>query len=164
MPYEVSKVALATAAFVLSPAVAHGQVLIGPELAWNDDADLGVGAGIEFDLPELLPGVAFMGDFLWFFPGEDLDYFELNGNLTYDLPLEETQVVPFALAGLNVARVSVENDELLEGDDGNTDLGLNLGGGLKFVAGSFRPRIAARFAVGNDNVTIFAFIPFQIAN
>ncbi len=152
------------AASTLSPSTAHSQVYLGPELAWNDDADFGIGAGVEFDLPELHSGVGFVGDFLWFFPGEDFDYFEFNANLTYDLPLEETKVVPFALAGLNVGRVSLDSGGVLEGDDGNTDLALNLGGGLKFVAGSFRPRVAARFAVGNDNLTFFAFIPFQVAN
>ena len=40
-----------------SPAPTQAQILIGPEVAWNDAADFGVGAGIEFDLPELYPGV-----------------------------------------------------------------------------------------------------------
>ncbi|MEJ2538547.1 MAG: hypothetical protein P8188_00970 [Gemmatimonadota bacterium] len=148
----------------LAPRPAQGQVLLGPEVAWNDDADLGVGAGIEFDLPNLYPGIAFMGDFLWFFPGESFDYFEFNTNLTYDFPLEETTVVPFALAGLNIGRVSYDDDRILEDGDGNTDVAFNLGGGLKFGLGSFRPRVAARFALGNDNFTLFGFLPFQLAN
>jgi hypothetical protein len=96
--------------------------------------------------------------------GENFDYFEFNTNLTYDFPLEETTVVPFVLSGLNVGRVDYDGGEILESDGGNTDVAFNLGGGLKFVAGSFRPRIAARFAIGNDNFTLFGFIPFQIAN
>jgi hypothetical protein len=161
---RISTVLAAATVLAAVPTEARSQVYIGPEVAWNDDADFGIGAGIEFDLPELHPGIGFMGDFLWFFPGENFDYFEFNANLTYDFPLEETTVVPFVLSGLNVGRVDYDGGEILESDGGNTDVAFNLGGGLKFVAGSFRPRIAARFAIGNDNFTLFGFIPFQIAN
>lgn len=164
MTRRISAASLCAALLTLASAPVQGQVLVGPEVAWNDDADLGVGAGIEFDLPSLSPGIAFHGDFLWFFPDGPIDYFELNANLMYDIPLEESQVVPFVLAGLNVGRVDVDNDDILEDDGGNTDVGLNLGGGLKFRMGSFQPRVAGRFAVGNDNFTLFFLLPFTVAN
>lgn len=150
-------IAVAATATLSTSTAAHAQLRLGPELAWNDDADLGVGVGLEVGLPSLHPAVAFMGDFIWFFPGGDVDYFEFNGNLTWDIPLEETAVVPFALAGLNVATVDTNGG-------GDTDVGLNLGGGLKFNMGSFRPRLAGRFAVGNDSFTLFFFLPFTVAN
>ena len=165
---KVTAVLGAVTVFALAPLPAQGQIYLGPEVAWNDDADFGIGAGVEFDLPSLYPGLAFHGDFLWFFPGDNFDYFEVNTNLTYDFPLEGASVVPFALAGLNIGRVSFDADDIDPGFDvdggSSTDVGLNLGGGIKFNAGSFQPRIAARFALGNDNFTIFAFLPFRIAN
>ena len=161
---RISALLTAAAVFTLAPLPAQGQVHLGPEVAWNDDADFGIGVGIEFDLPELHPGIAFMGDFLWFFPDGPVDYFEFNTNLSYDFPLEETQVVPFVLAGLNIGHVDRDNDDILGDDGGNTDVGFNLGGGLKFDMGSFQPRIAGRFAIGNDNFTLFFFLPFTIAD
>ena len=73
-------------------------------------------------------------------------------------------MIPFGLAGSNVGRATYGDDgDILEDDNGKTDIAFNLGGGLKFTAGSFRPRVVARFAIGNDNFTLFAMIPFQIA-
>lgn len=160
---KVTAVLGAAAVFALAPLPAQSQIYLGPEVAWNDDADLGIGAGVEFDLPSLYPGIAFHGDFLYFFP-DGYDYFEFNTNLTYDFPLEDASVVPFALAGLNIANVSFDNDTPGVGGDSNTDVGFNLGGGVKFNLGSFQPRVAARFALGNDSFTIFGFLPFRIAN
>lgn len=154
---RVSGLVACAALLALSAVPSQAQVLLGPEVAWNDDADFGVGVGVEVGMPSLDPAVAFLGDFLWFFPDFDADYFEFNGNLTYDLPLEETTVVPFGLAGLNVARVSGNGG-------GDTDVALNLGGGVKFNMGSFRPRVAGRFALGNDTFTLFFLLPFTVAN
>lgn len=163
---KVTAVLGAVAVLALAPLPAQSQIYLGPEVAWNDDADLGIGAGVEFDLPSLYPGIAFHGDFLYFFPGDNFDYFELNANLTYDLPLEDVAVVPFGLAGLNIGRASVDTDSDIPGFDSasNTDVGLNLGAGVKFNVGSFQPRVAARFALGNDTFTIFALLPFRVAN
>jgi hypothetical protein len=162
---KVTAVLGAAAVFALAPMPAQSQIYLGPEIAWNDDADLGIGAGVEFDLPSLYPGIAFHGDFLYFFPGDDFDYFEVNTNLTYDFPLEDAAVVPFALAGLNIGRASIDSES--PGIDGisETEVGFNLGGGIKFNVGSFQPRVAARFVLGGyEGFTIFGFLPFRIAN
>jgi hypothetical protein len=158
MSRKVAAVFGAVAVLALAPLPAQSQIYLGPEVAWNDDADIGIGAGVEFDLPSLYPGIAFHGGFLYFFPGDDFDYFEFNTNLTYDLPLEDVSVVPFALAGLNIGNVSFDNG------GSSTDVGFNVGGGVKFNVGSFQPRVAGRFAIGNDNFTIFALLPFRLAN
>ncbi len=36
-----------------APMGAQGQVLLGPTLAWHDDADLGIGATVGFELPDI---------------------------------------------------------------------------------------------------------------
>lgn len=160
---KVTAVLGAAAVFALAPLPAQSQVYLGPEVAWNDDAGAAIGAGVEFDLPSLYPGIAFHGDFLWFFP-DGYDYFEFNTNLTYDLPLEDAPVVPFALAGLNVGNVSYDTGVPGVDGDSNTDVGFNLGGGVKFNLGNFQPRVAARFALGNDSFTIYALLPFRVGN
>ncbi len=144
----------------LMPSPAHGQVLLGPTLAWHDDADLGLGATVGFELPNLATGVGFLGDFILFFP-DGMDYFELNGNLTYDFPRAGSSVVPFALAGLNVAHASVDLGGL--GDASDTEIGLNLGGGLAFDAGKFRPKAGARLTLGDGSAfVLFITLPFRV--
>ncbi|MEJ2538548.1 MAG: hypothetical protein P8188_00975 [Gemmatimonadota bacterium] len=158
-------VVLGAAAFMaFAPLPAQSQIYLGPEVAWRDGADLGLGAGIEFDLPQLYEGITFMGDFIYFIGGDDFDYFEFNGNLSYDLPLEDVPVVPFGLAGLNIGRQS-SDAETAGAKVVKTELGLNLGAGVKFDFGGFRPRVAARYAIGGwEEFTIYAFLPFRLAN
>jgi hypothetical protein len=165
---RLTSVGAAVVVFSLVAMPAQSQIYLGPEVGWNDDFDLGVGAGIEFDLPQLYEGITFMGDFMYYFPGDDSDgrdinYWEINANLSYDLPLEDVPVVPFGLAGLNIGRQSLDLGDDLTAND--TELALNLGAGVKFNLDRFRPRIAARFAIGGyETFTVYAFLPFRLAN
>lgn len=135
-------------------------ILIGPEVAYNDDAHLGIGIGLEFDLLSIDPNLSYMGDLVFFFP-DDFDYFEFNANLAYDLPLEDASVTPFVLSGLNVGRVSGEG----ESDFSDTEVGLNLGAGVKFDAGSVTPRVTGRFNLfSSESFTLTFFLPFRVAN
>lgn len=147
--------ALITTALLAAPVAVSGQVTVGPVLAYENDADFGIGASLGTALDELGEGFGLLADFLIFFP-EAGDYFELNGNVTYDVPLEDSSVVPFLLGGLNVARFS--------GDLGgsNTNLGLNLGGGVDFDLGNFRPTAGVRAQLeGGDGLVFFITLPFQ---
>lgn len=153
-------IGLGVAAFLaIVPVGLEAQAQLGPTLALHDDFDFGIGATLGFRAPGIGEPVGFMGDFLIFFPDRDgLDYLEFNANLTYDFPLEDSPIVPFALAGLNVARVS--GDAVIN----DTSVGVNLGGGIVFNAGSFRPAVAGRFEVnGGEGFVIFATLPFQLA-
>lgn len=156
---------IAAAAFLaFAPASADAQIYIGPEIAFNDDADLGIGASLEFDLPSIDPALSYMGDLVIFFPGDDFDYLEINTNLTYDLPLENTSVVPFVLGGLNIARASFDGGPG-EDSESDTEIGLNLGGGVKFDAGTLQPRVGARAVLGgSETFTLWLAVPFRVAN
>ena len=146
----------------LAPMGAQAQVQIGPTLAFSDEVDFGIGATLHAQAPQLGEGLGFLGEFLVYFPDQDgLDFFEINGNVTYAFPLANSTVLPFALGGLNVSRASVDTGGL--GDASNTDIGLNLGGGINFDLGSFRPMIGGRFAIGDlDHFIIFATLPFEV--
>jgi len=149
----------AAALLAITPLAARAQVLLGPTLAWHDDADIGIGATVGFELPDVATGVGFLGDFIIFFP-DGFDYFELNGNVTYDFPLAESTVLPFALAGLNIAHSSVDT---AFGDVSDTDVGLNIGGGIAFDAGSFRPKAGGRFRLGDGTAfVLFITLPFRM--
>lgn len=151
----------AAALLALVPTGAQAQVQLGPTLAIHEDFDFGIGATLGVAPAELGAGVGFMGDFVFYFPDAG-DYFEINGNVTYDFPLENSTVVPFVLGGLNIGRYSLEVNGV---DASNTEVGINLGGGLVFDAGSFRPSVAAKIDIGAyEGFVVFATLPFQVGN
>lgn len=147
------------AAVLTFPAQAEAQASIGPTLAWHDDFDLGIGAMAEVGVPALASEASVLADFTFFFPDQDnLDYFEINGNLKWEFPGVEGPVAPFALGGLNFARVS--RDDL---DVSNSEIGLNIGGGIEFNAGAFTPMVGGRFEIeGGEGFVLFGTLPFGL--
>lgn len=147
------------AALVSIPVGASAQVTIGPVIGYDPDAEIGIGGQVGLPLSSLGEGqFGFLGDVLVFFP-DGFDYLEINGNLTYDIPLENSSVVPFILGGINYARISVE---VLGVSGSSSDVGLNLGGGVDFDLGSFRPTAGVRAELGGGEAVVFFFaLPFQ---
>ena len=92
------------AALVAVPGLVQAQATLGPTIAYHDDVHFGIGAALTLPIEAIDENVGLLADFLIFFPEEGLDYFEINGNLTYDFALEDSNAVPFGLAGLNIAR------------------------------------------------------------
>lgn len=154
----------AAAALVLVPSATQAQVSFGAVGAWHDDFDLGLGGFVGFPLAQLHEDVSGVGEFIYFFPGDefgDLTYFEINGNLKYAFSLEDSSLRPFALGGLNIARLSVDDDTFGDVDASSTDVGLNLGGGLDLGSGGLQPSVGARIELGGgDGFVIFGSIAF----
>ncbi len=151
---------IAAAVIVALPGQAEAQgAAIGPTVAWHDDFDVGIGAMADIGLPAVAPGAGILADFTYFFPSEDnLNYFEINGNFRWEFPGAELAVVPFAMAGLNWARFS--RDDI---DISDSEVGLNLGGGLKFNAGTLEPIVGARFEIdGGEGFVLFGTLPFSL--
>jgi hypothetical protein len=150
------------AALVAVPGFAQAQATLGPTLAFHNDFDFGVGAALTMPLEGIDERVGVLADFIIFFPGDNVDYLEFNGNLTYDFAIEDSSIVPFALAGLNIARYSID----VVGVSGSeTNLGLNLGGGVKFTAGNLRPTVGLRLEIeGGDGFVIFGSLPFALGS
>ncbi len=141
------------------PSAADAQVTVGPTLAYDNDIDLGLGATLGTALPSLGQGFGLLADILMFFPDGPANYFEVNGNVTYDFPLEGSTIVPYLLGGINIARSS---GELLGVSFSDTQVGLNLGGGVDFDAGNFRPSVGVRAEVdGGEALVFFLTLPFQ---
>jgi opacity protein-like surface antigen len=151
--------AVALAAVLGVPASASAQLQAGPILAYHTDLEaVGVGAFLGIPIPSV-EGLSIVPDFTWFFP-DGGDYFEINGDVVYTFAVTpDSPVEPFAFAGLNIARVSP--------DFGNsdTDVGLNLGGGVNFVAGSLNPFAGAKFEIQNETgFVIFGGLGFALGN
>ena len=148
--------AVALAGMLSLPASVSAQVQAGPILAYHTDAEaVGIGAFVSIPLAAVA-GLAIVPDFTWFFP-DNVDYFEINGDVVYNFTVgPESPVLPFAFGGLNIARTS--NDFV-----SNTDIGLNLGGGVNFVAGSLAPFAGAKFELQDDTFfVIFGGIGFTL--
>lgn len=117
----------------------------GGQVHWSDDYDFGVGPriGLPIELPAT--SLTFNGSFDIYFPdvdGADVTYWELNGNVVYNFELPESTVEPYAGGGLSVDHIDVEG----VGDD--TDVGLNVLGGLRFPQAAIVPYLEAKFVLG----------------
>jgi hypothetical protein len=145
----------ALAVSALAPGAVRAQTTLGPLLAIHDEGDFGIGAALGLPLDNVGEGIGLLADFVFFFP-EVGDYWEINGNGTYSFPLENSSVLPFVLAGLNIGHASV-------GTFSNTDLGLNIGGGIEFDAGSVRPTAGLRATLRDGSgFIVFITLPFEI--
>ncbi len=113
---------------VVTASEAQAQARFGVQMSIADDADLGVGARVALSPPGPSP-IKILGTFDIFFPDGPVDYWELNGNIVYVVPVQNSAVAPYIGGGLNVAHSSVDGGTFGSSD---TDLGLNLLGGIEF--------------------------------
>ncbi len=144
------------------PVPGEAQATLGPTLGLHDDGDLAIGATLGLPMESISEGIRFMGEFLLFFPDVG-SYFEISGNLAKDFPLADSSVLPFVMAGLNISRFSVDAGVL--GNVSSTDLGLNIGGGIAFDAGSLRPTVGGRFTIADGSgFVFFATLPFVLGS
>ena len=152
--------AAAVAALAFVPADAQAQVQFGATAAYNVDAEaLGVGAVVKTALPALHENVGLMGDFTYYFP-DGFDYWELNGNLTYDFAMEDSAITPFAMGGLVVAHTSLDLD-IAGVDTSSTDVGLNVGGGVTFGESNLTPTVGGKFELRDGSAfVIFGSVLF----
>ena len=145
------KVLAAAVGFVLAAGVRAAEaqgVRFAPEVSVGDDADFGIGARVNFDMSSSFgsPGFFIVGSFDYFFPGNNINYWELNGNLGWLIPGVRGNVRPYVGAGLNYAHISIDN---CTGDCGSSDVGVNLLGGINFQTRTrIMPFIEAKVEAG----------------
>lgn len=163
---------LAAAAMLAAvPAQSQAQTVVGPYLAYHDDFDLGVGGFVAIPIPSLHENVSLLFDFGYFFPGDlglddvDFTYWELNAGGLVRFPIDNEDISPFAFGGLNIARFGVSDDvEGLDYSDGDTEIGLNLGGGITFIGlGNLRPSVGAKVELsGGEGFVLFGALGFPV--
>jgi hypothetical protein len=144
-----------------APSAVQAQLEAGPLVAYFDDLEaIGIGAFLAIPVPQLAEGFAIVPDFTWYFP-DGIDYFEVNGDVAYFFPVSaESPVMPFAFGGLSIGRSSFET---AFGDFSDTDVGLNLGGGVQFAAGSINPFAGAKLEIRDDTgFVIFGGLGFPL--
>src|SRR3989454_10922272 len=104
----------------------------GLQLDWGNDPNFGIGGRGVFPLQSLFPKTPLDGivSFDYFFPGNNVKYWEINGNVAYRFRVPaRSSLGPYAGGGLNIAHASVT----IAGVSGSdTKAGLNLLGGTTF--------------------------------
>jgi hypothetical protein len=159
--------ALALAGMLIAPNQVQAQFTLGPVAAFHDDFDFGIGAYAGIPVPSLHENISINPSFVYFFPDGDFDYLEINGDVVYSFEVsEDVPVLPFALAGINIARLSVP--EVSVGGFGTvggstTEVGLNIGGGVGFRAASLNPFVGAKFELeGGEGFVLFGGVGFPV--
>jgi opacity protein-like surface antigen len=124
----------------------------------SDDVDFGVGAHVDIPMAALVNNQPLFAQVAAdiFFPGNDITYLELNGNLLYRFVIPNSPLAPYAGAGLNFAYA--DNGNCPAGADcSSTDLGVNLVGGVRFPnAGRLLPFVQARFELGGGELFVLS--------
>jgi len=103
----------------------------GLQLDWGNDPNFGIGGRGVFPLGSLVPGTPLDGivSFDYFFPGNSVHYWEINGNVVYRFRMPRASSLgPYAGAGLNIAHASLSGVS----GSGATQAGLNVLGGTTF--------------------------------
>ena len=152
----VRKLLTAVALVVVGASTAQAQ-RFGAQLSWGEDSDIGVGVRGEWDFAgKLTKQGAFsrafiIGQFDYYFiecaTGADCTFFEINPSLAIPFTTTSSNVKPYAGAGLRISRMSVSSGGF---SNSETDMGLNVLGGLKFGLGGMDAFTEARLGIGGD--------------
>lgn len=135
---------------------------LGAQLSYGDDSDLGLGARLEVGVPNLftstgaLANTYFIGSFDYFFIDcDECTYWEINANLA--VPVAASGVDPYLGAGLNVAHFSVDFDSPLSDEASDTEVGVNLLGGIRFPLGNLSSFLEGRLELGGGEQLVLTF-------
>ncbi len=115
--------------FMLSSS-ADAQMRFGVEGCFGDDVDFGIGARLTTSLG-YAKGLGFIGSFDYFFPDFDIDYFEINGLVTYTFTVPNSSFAPYAGGGVTLGHASAE-----WADASDTEIMPSLLGGFKLETAS----------------------------
>ena len=127
----------------------------GVQLDWGSDPDFGIGGRGVFPLRSLFPKTPLDGivSFDYFFPGNNVKYWEINGNVAYRFRVPpRSSLGPYAGGGLNIAHASVTGVS----GSGATKAGLNLLGGTTFKVkrSTLTPFVEGRGEIGGGKTFI----------
>jgi outer membrane immunogenic protein len=150
---NMKKVIFVTALLLFTAAAfnsAYAQKInnrVGPMLAFasGDVDETGLGVVAEFGVA---PKMSVAPQLIFYFPGDNQSFFELNANLNYYFFAQDVFEL-YGLGGLNFAHAGY-NDPNGNNDYSNNELGLNLGIGSNFQIGkTFVPFAELRFTLGD---------------
>lgn len=135
----------------------------GIQVDFGTDTDVGIGARGEFDLLNVFTNRgAFSRAFIvasfdyFFIDCNDCTYWEINPMLAVPIRITNPNITPYLGGGLNIGHFSQDVGAPF-GNVSDTDVGLNLLGGLRFPLGGVSAYTDARIVVGNNDQLVLTF-------
>jgi len=145
---SVAAAGFALSLVVFPPQPLQAQTAFGVQGNWGSEADFGVGARLLANIPNVNLEAVVSADI--FFPDNDFDWLEFNGNLFYHFHAPgAANVLPYLGGGLNVTRIS--------NGGSTTETGLNLGGGVRFPRPGITPFLEARAVLSDADQLVLTF-------
>lgn len=147
---------------IAAPTAADAQsVLLGPQIAYHGDFDVGVGGVAHIPVRRLHENLELGLGVATFFPErEGHEAFRATVDLVRTLPLRGQRVLPFVSIGASASRITIRDDGASE-EFRDTEVGLGLGGGMRFGTGLIRPQIGMRLELDGVFV-VSASVPFAL--
>ena len=120
--------------------------------------ELGLGISGEFNINDK---VSIAPSFIYWLPEDPISWWEINGNVNYYFATGGSADF-YGLAGLNLFGYNYD----IDGVDGGTEVGLNLGAGANFNIGkNWEPFVEAKFVLGDaDQLGLFFGAKFKLGN
>lgn len=144
----ISALAAVLTLVLVLPGTADAQFYVGPQLNVATETDVGVGARVLANVERM--NLELVGSLDLYFPDGPTDFWELNANTFYHFHLPENPaVLPYLGGGLNVANISNGGDQ--------TEVGVNLGGGVRFPFDNISPFIEGRTVISDLDQAVFTF-------
>ena len=128
---------------------------IGVMLGYGTEVEeLGIGVNGEFNINDK---VSISPSFIYWFPKDPLSWWEFNANANYYFTTAGSADF-YGLAGINLFGFNVE------GGDGESEVGLNLGAGVNFNIGkNWEPFTELKFVIGDaDQLGLFFGAKFKL--
>ncbi len=129
----------------------QAQTRVGGGFAWGSEIE-DFGINLRGDI-SVTDNISLVPGFTFFFTESNLTWWELSANGHWHFQGEPTGA--YALVGLNFTRVEVDLGPF--GEFGDTEVGLNVGGGYNFnLPGPVDPFGEARFVIGDADQLVLA--------
>lgn len=152
-------VTLAFMVCMLAAADTFAQKKIGVMLGYGTEVEqIGLGINGEFNINSK---VSISPSFIYWFPEDPIKWWEFNANVNYYFSTAGTADF-YGLAGVNLFTLKYDGD-IPNGDDSNSEVGLNLGAGVNFNVGeNWEPFTELKFVIGDaDQLGLFFGIKFR---
>jgi len=118
---------------------AGGNLFLGADARFNTDAlPVVLNPSIDFYLMDDVPGTSV-----------DQSVFTIDLNALYEFGVDNEAFTPYAGGGIGITRRSID-DSSVPGDFDDTDVGLNVVGGVRFPLESVEPFAQVNAVVGGD--------------
>jgi len=130
--------AVCAATVIGAGAASAQQTVIGGGVAFTDADWVDFGFQVNAYVPiGAVPGLRVGGDFTYYLPQDDINFFAINGNAQYYF-MSTPELALYGLAGISFSRISIDIDlgnDFFDVSGSDTDIGVNIGIGLEYPVG-----------------------------